>query len=177
MVESDDVQPSTGLTPTKRTPRVLRPHTRQLDRGHTRLEIIQALAAGETLTSIALRHGCEASAIHKFRERHIAEIEAQRNNIADKMAALWVASKEKRIAEYESDVDRLNATLDAPPVEGEEPTAPALAPALESLLLSAKHRALRSVAEELGHLPTRASTSVTVAAVSYTLIGVDPEEV
>lgn len=138
----------------------------RLERGWRKVQLIQELARGEdTQESLAKKYDCTPSAMSQFKDRHLPEIEHVRRNLEDEFAALWVAKKINRLAEYEADIDAINEAL---LLAGAEDSAAARA---------AKHRALRSVAEELGALPNRLNvTGEVTARVTYELVGVDMDK-
>lgn len=118
--------------------------------------LIRQLALNEaTQTELAAEYGCTQSAISQFAKRHAAEIEYQRNRAADEWAGLWIADKRNRVAEYQSEVERINAALD-------NETDPQL--------LRAKVSVMRQVAEELGQL--KQEIEVT-GRLTYVVEGVD----
>lgn len=150
----------------------------RIERGHTKFEVIGHLAKGElTMRTLAEMYNVSVSSIHEFKVRHIHEIDAIKADIESEMVGLWIAQKRNRIAEYEADVEMVNDTLDLIPPEviaaggkrGETLPTPEL--------FTAKHRAMKSVAEELGQLPNRITMSGEVGTtVNYSIDGVDLEE-
>lgn len=130
-----------------------------LERGWRKDKLIHEIALQEkTMTALAAQYGVVPSAITNFRHRHQAEILAVQQNLGDRFAALWVADKGRRIAEYQQDIEDINA------LQGSTPTAE---------LTRIKHGALKNVAEELGHLPSKTQIQVNNAQVAYAFEGVD----
>jgi hypothetical protein len=131
-------------------------------RGRAKLELIRDLAADESsIPELAAKYGRSVSGVKQLKARHLTEILAIRQRAANELVGLWIADKVNRVAEYEADVEAVNDALRA---DGLDPN-----------LLRAKHRALRSVAEELGALPTRPAVVVDSVHVTYTVEGIDPE--
>jgi transposase-like protein len=158
---------------------------RPLEQGHIRWKLIRELGQQElTVTELAARYDVTPGAISQFRDRHQAEVDAVKADIENEFAGLWIASKSARLAEYAADVELINEAIRTT-VEAE--LSPAAVAELEeagidvgkidAALMAAKHRALRSVAEELGHLPTKVQMQVDqVTRVHYTVAGMDPED-
>lgn len=105
-------------------------------RGGEKRQFLRDLAEG-TMTGkqLAEKYGRSVSWISTCRRRYAAEINALKANIENQLFNLWVAEKANRIAEYQDDVQALAASDE-----------------LDKDLLRVKHAALRSVAEEMGHL-------------------------
>lgn len=135
------------------------PRRYKLDRGWTKHQLIHELAAQDsTITFLAQKYGVVHSAIINFRTRHQAEIVAVQQNLADRFASIPLARKENRLAEYQQDIDDINRIQDGFP---------------QPELTRLKHGALKNMAEELGHLPSKTSIQVNNAQVSYAFEGVD----
>jgi hypothetical protein len=143
-----------------------RPTRHTLEQGHVRWKLIHELARGErTVTELAARYGVTHGAISRFRDRYPAEIAEIKADIENEFAGLWIAQKLARLAEYAADVEMINDAIGAALDAGTE---------IDAALLAAKHRALRSVAEELGQLPTKIQMQVdTVTRVHYTVEGMN----
>lgn len=118
------------------------------------------LAAGEhTQGQIAELLGVTQQAISLFAKREAEAVVEVQKNLDDEFAGLWIAQKENRIAEYEALMEDL-ATADHS----------------DPAVVRAKALALKSVAEELGHLPGRLTVSGQLdTQTRYTINGVDPE--
>lgn len=127
--------------------------------GWKKAKLIQELAQGDKLQSqLAREYGVTQGRISQFRKKHEADIDRVREDLLNEFAALWIVDKVNRLAEYEADVEQLN-------------TRP-----FDVQLLAAKHRALKQVAEELGHLPNRVTLQGEVTTkVHYLVDGVDDE--
>src|SRR5258708_33543241 len=130
-------------------------------RGYRKREVIRDLAmCVANQTELAEKYSVTPQAMSHFNRDFAPEIEAVRNDLLsdvhDETTGLWIADKVNRIAEYQQDVDDINDLL---------------ATALDDRLLKIKHNALKSVAEELGALPTRgAPTQVgDKVVVAYTI--------
>lgn len=111
-------------------------------RGREKLECLKLLAEGQmSQHNIAEKFGRSRTAITTFAKRNADLIQEMRENAESEFVGLWIAKKVNRVAEYESDVERINEWHDAAE-DGE----------LDSALLARKQTALKSVAEELGQL-------------------------
>jgi hypothetical protein len=156
-----------------------------LERGWTRWKLIRELAVGEqTPASLARKYGVDRSAIAHFGKRHAAEIEEVRAEVQDELVGLWITQKAARLAEYQQDLEDVNALM---ALDMDPDTAPRADPdeddpdgaeviivgAKVPALLKAKARLLHQVAEEMGHLPARVQVQVNDQRVSYSVEGVD----
>jgi hypothetical protein len=149
-----------------------------LDRGHVRLQLQRDLAVGAlTYQELATKYGATKSGIGSFAKKYADVVETIRGDLGNKFAGLWVADKELRVAAYmadielvESETERVLSERDAQLTEAaKRAKAGELEVDEDGELIDAqlsvatdlgrlsriKHRALRSVAEELGQLPTR----------------------
>lgn len=154
----------------------------------TRVALIRALAEGRVpTTEIARRFGATESGIRKFAGRHADEIETVKANLEDEFAGLIYARKAARLAEYEQDVETANSEIDqaltgrlAAEVVNEDGVTEVVADVSDVVarLWRGKHRALRSIAEELGQLPSRVVVSTDEGAkVRHIVEGVDLSKV
>lgn len=133
--------------------------------GHKKLELIRLLALRQhTYEQLGEMFGVSPQGISSFNRRNATEIEKCEVDLAseDEFAGLWIVDKAKRVAEYQSDVERLNE---------------AMQDALDPTGLRIKHNALLRVAEEMGQLPTKVQAQVETKIVRYVIEGVDPEAV
>ena len=162
-----------------------RPPRFALEQGHVRWKLIQELGQGElTVGTLATRYGVTPSAISQFRDRHAEQIADVKADIENEFAGLWIAQKTARLAEYAADVEMINevvqTTLNADlstEARAELEAAGVEVGKIDAALVAAKHRALRAVAEELGHLPTKVQMQVEATTrVHYTVSGMDPED-
>lgn len=137
----------------------------RLERGWRKVQLINELAAAElTERQLATKYDVAPSSINEFRQRHREEINRALLNREDEFAALWVANKANRLAEYEEDINAINDALQADSEEDDK-------------LRAAKHRALRAVAEELGQLPNRLNvTADQRVTVEHRVTGLDVEK-
>jgi transposase len=132
-------------------------------RGYRRLRMITDLAHGKLLKrEIAEKYGISETAVYKFQAAHRDAIEAQKEDLENEFAALWVADKKNRVAEYQADVELINERLESGVDQ-------------EQVYLKVKHSALRGVAEELGHLNPKDGTQA--AKVEVTIRGVDGDAI
>lgn len=145
-----------------------------LDRGHVRIALQRDLATGgQTHEALAAKYGATKSGITSFAKRYSAVIAEIAADLDNQFAGLWAANKERRIASYQADVELVESEVDRVLAEREATMAKAKdaggevdedGELLDAQLTVAtdlgrlnriKHRALRSIAEELGQLPTR----------------------
>lgn len=130
------------------------PQERRKLRGYVAYDLVQDLAFGNlTHAQLGEKYGVSRPAITAFKARHAERIAEVVANKDDAFAGLWIAKKERRIAEYLRDVEEVN-DLDTP----------------DAQLKRVKHNALRAVAEELGQLKTNVEVE---SKVHYTVEGVD----
>jgi hypothetical protein len=150
----------------------------------TRIALIRDLAEGKASPAkLAEKYNCSREAVRDFKDRHKADIEHAKANLEDKMLGLWVADKVNRIAEYQADIELTNGELEAAQAgrlvvpNSDEPDGAERVEDLSDVigrLLRGKHRALRSVAEERGELPSRIALHMEDAAkVHHVIEGVD----
>lgn len=146
----------------------------KLERGWTKVKLIRALALGEkTQAVLADEFGVTNGAISQFKTRHQVAIADMVASIEDEMAGIWVAKKTARLAEYQQDIEDINVDLATQP--GLDSNGEAIPLPDKGALMNAKHRALKSVAEEMGQLPTKVQMDLTVKA-RHELVGVDLED-
>jgi hypothetical protein len=152
----------------------------------TRVALIRDLAEGKlTQARLADKYQASKEGIRDFAKRHKEDIEYAKGHIEDKMLGLWVADKANRIAAYQDDIELTDEQLVAA-LEGRLAVSTTDADGVttwervEDLsdvigrLLRGKHRALRSVAEERGELPSRIALHMEDAAkVHHVIEGVD----
>lgn len=138
-------------------------------RGWRRRQLIRDLALGNhTYSELAAKYDRHETSIRSFERKYkefIDEVKAAHEN---EYAGLWIVSKTNRIAEYQQDVEEINEVLARQLDSGEE---------LNSGLVRMKHNALKSVAEELGDLPTRVQVQSDNKSVTYHIEGVNPGDV
>lgn len=134
----------TGRKSGRRSDHVLAHNTRQ---------VIRALAIGiQTRAQIAAEFGVTRSAVTHFATRHAREIHelqlALENKVEDRLAGMWIADQENRLALLQWIAEHAIDTRDI-------------------------MAALRYAAEELGQLPPR--SQVVVVPVQHVIEGVDTE--
>lgn len=165
--------------------------------GHvrTRVALIRELAEGRrTVPELAKKYGVTDGGIRRFRDRHIEEVEHVKANLEDEFAGLLYAKKAARLAEYEHDIETANGEIanaldgrlsEVIKLRGEqhddathEMEVVADVSDAVARLWRGKHRALRSIAEELGQLPSRVVVSTDDGAkVRHIVEGVDISKV
>lgn len=115
-----------------------------------RRQLARHLATGELRRAqLARQYGVSASYIGQFAKERAREIDAIRADLDDEFAGLWIASKEKRLAAYEREYE----TSEQGDYSGH----------FEQV--RTRTAILRNVAEELGQLPTRATTAIITPVV------------
>lgn len=156
---------SAGQSPERSTEQ--RAQTRYpLQRPGVRSRLIGEIAHGEASErTLAADYGVAPSAINAFKKRWAAEIERRRRDLAGALDDLWISRKHDRVAAYQQDVaaidQELGIELDkqrtsiVDPDSGQTIEIGGPDARVIERLTRAKHRALRSVAEELGQLPNR----------------------
>jgi hypothetical protein len=115
--------------------------------GYERHELCHHLAKKDIPVSrLAELYDMVPQSIYQFAKRHAAKIEAIRTafekNLDNEFVGMWVVEQKNRLLEYEADIEYVNTKIS----EGIED---------DTKYLRIKHTALKSVAEELGALPTR----------------------
>lgn len=130
-----------------------------LTRGWRKVFVMRELAKGErTQGDIAREFGVSSAAVTQFAQAHGPEIDEIRASLASEWAGLWVADKNKRLAEYQSDIDKITQDLIDTP---------------DDKLLALKVKILRQVAEETGQLKNQVEVGGTI---TYVVRGVDPDD-
>ena len=138
--------------------------------------MVQLATGNKTQEAIAREYGADGSAITAFKKRHADEIQAIRDNAMDEFTGIAIAEKAARLAAYE-DILRKCMTP-TPKMAGKEYVHDPKNPGEIVYEINAKEamKALRQVAEELGHLPSRIVLAGGLEVkTNYTLNGVDPE--
>lgn len=124
-----------------------------------RRTLCRELATGEqTRAQLARKYGVSRPAITQFAKRYDGEIKALQEDLSNEFAAQWIAQKELRIEQYQKD---LELSAESPYAEHYEQ-------------IRTRGMILRSVAEELGQLPTRGN--ITVVPVQHVVVGVNTED-
>jgi chaperonin cofactor prefoldin len=135
---------------------------RQLEKGWTKRTLMHELARMEkTQTKLAEEHNVTVSAINQFKTRHATEIQELKNKIEDQFAGLWITKKENRLAEYQQAFEDIENELEGGGMDVD--------------YVKAKIKILKSVAEEMGHLPSRTTVQVQTTPVVYQVHGVNIE--
>lgn len=128
-------------------------------RGHRRFNLLRACAEQKgTWKEIAQRFGITENGLWKWRQANAAAIAEIQADVENQMSGLWIANKRNRVAEYQSDAELVDEMI----ADGAEQP---------QVLLKVKHGAMRSVAEELGHLSPKDTSDAT--RVDVRIIGVD----
>lgn len=158
---------------------------RKLETPWTRRQLIVDLAlSGKSQSALAERYGVVQASVSEFAARHAAEIQAVRDDSENEFAGIAIAEKAVRLATYADILEK--ALKPTPKVAGkdasyvlmpEDPDNPGAErrPVME-IDAAAALKALRNVAEELGHLPNRVTLGGEIGIkTDYTINGVDPE--
>lgn len=172
-------------------------------RGQVAYGLIRDLAEGtQSNARLARKYDVNASTISEFKIKNADRIAAVRADLDNRMAGLWAAEKERRIAEYQQDIALLNDSIEAQEAwirELERQIAdsedglladddPSTLVAIKRLpraerelgaMLKRKHAALRSISEELGQLPNRMTLTLQGGEqpVRHEIVGVDPDDI
>lgn len=150
----------------------------------TRLKLMRWLAEGRDHKELARVLGVTVNGIRKFRERHLEQIQQIADNMADEFAGILYVQKSQRLIAYQQTIDDCDRTLDelrrAGRVakldeEGAEIGSEDISDALARLERT-RHRAIRSMAEELGQLPSRMALVVESGKLRHEIVGIDPEK-
>lgn len=124
--------------------------------GRTRMALIRDMALGELSDrELALRIACDLPTIKAFRALYADEITEVRGALAGQLAietaGLWIAKRQNRVAEYQSDVEQINAAMRDLITDAEGNVVPMLMATREfDRLLRAKHFAMQAVNSEYG---------------------------
>jgi predicted transcriptional regulator len=130
-------------------------------RGHLARQLCRDLAVGNVSQSqLAEKYGVGPSAISYHAKKNAEEIAAIKADIENEFAGMWIAQKQSRVAEYQSDAERINTALD----KSDE---------LDPKLLRAKNAALKAAAEEMGQLSAKVQVQVQTQQVDYWIDGCD----
>lgn len=153
------------------------------------------LAAGKSQTQCAAMYGCTQSSISEFAKKYATEIQSIKDSTRTLLDDLWIADKQKRIAGYQEDIERIESMLDAEreavdgsvfegdarAAEREESSGPEKKrgrprttggiPLAE--LVRTLQAARRAVAEEMGDLPQRLKVEGGGEPVKHVIEGVD----
>lgn len=145
----------------------------RLTRSYLRVELINDLAAGElSQEKLAEKYRVSPATITDFKRRFSYEIEERarfiREQVGDVTSGLWIADKRNRLASYQEQADILEEAIIKRDGQGNKP---------DVSLMKQLSNTLRSVAEELGDLPSRVQINNTQAeSVHYTIEGVDTDK-
>lgn len=155
-------------------------HSGKLELPWTRRQLIVDLAlSGQPQEVLAEKYGVAQSSISEFKSRHLPEIAAVLADKENEFAGIAIAQKAVRLSTY---ADILETALKPVPktngkgeiVYGEEDEN-GDRKAIMEIDGAAALKALRNVAEELGHLPNRITLGGEVGVITnYRVEGVDP---
>ena len=141
-------------------------------RGYQIHELCMRLAVGKLAKArLAEIYDVSIATITKFEKKYSFRIEDIKEEIAknleDDFIGLWVANKVHRVASYQADIEFLEGYL-SDDAEVDDAVK----------VIKTKHGALRSVAEELGQLPTRVQVDLSgQTKVNYCIEGINPKDV
>ncbi len=139
-----------------------------LTRGWRRAQLLRELAQGEqTMTQLAAKYGVTIGRISQINKEDAERIAAIKEDLENEFAGLWIAQKYNRLAEYQAMAERILDRV------GEE-----IDPDDEQAVQLERLRAnvLKSVAEELGHLPSKVQLNVGEQTIRYSIDGINPED-
>ncbi len=128
---------------------------------------------------LAERYDVVQSSISEFISRNRARIEAVRVDSENEYAGVWIADKLNRIEAYAEQVNRIRDLLGGERDNEEQGKEQGpLRSDEEAGLMRVAQSALKSVAEELGQLTTRAKIDASgEIGVRVEMVGVDPDDV
>lgn len=146
----------------------------------TRRQLIVDLAlSGKSQEALADKYGVTQSAVSQFKARHRAEIQAVLDDRENEFAGIAIADKQNRLASYAHILE--TALKPTPKTNGKgelvfgKPDENGERPVIMEIDAGAALKALRNVAEELGHLPNRVTLGGEVGVrTEYTINGLDP---
>lgn len=142
------------------------PNFRALERADVRVQVIRAIAMGDkTNTQIARDFGVTESAIRQFKQRHEFRIDQVRKALDNEYAGIALASKVARVATYSDQVLKILEVL-------EDPAQVARAGMGYAELARVAQQGMRSIADELGQIPTRSQVEVS-GTLNCTVNGVE----
>jgi transcriptional regulator len=142
-----------------------------LERGWVRQRLIRELAEGlKTQEQLAEEYGTTRVSISKFKQRHMTAIEQQKTDFEDEFRSLWIAQKALRLAELQADIEELDEQFELDGAAFHEDKKAALD------AKKVKHNALLQAAKELGQIPSAAGVTVETKRVTFTIPGVDLEQ-
>lgn len=128
-----------------------------------RYRLLRDLALNRDLDELAEEWSVSLERIHEIAEEEAEVIDEFREDIGRWLRGpeeLWTTDKNRRIAEYQADVERINGLVETH--------------GWDRGLQGEKTKLLRSIADELGHLPTRGSmASQEGKVVNYKFDGID----
>lgn len=134
-----------------------------LKKPHTKLALCRELATGEKSTAeLAEKYGVVEGAIRKFKARNLQRIAEIQGKLEDEFAGLWIADQANRLAYYEAQANRLQNMLNDPDIDE----------AFKLKVIRAQQTALKSVAEERGHL----KQVLEASGLKVTIDGVDMDK-
>jgi hypothetical protein len=163
----DETRDDIPVTVTEGPTEPERPYRYRLERGWAKRQLIHELARMEkTQQLLAQEYGVSESAVTQFKQRHQPEIEAVKLDIENEFAGLWVARKVNRLAELESDIERIIQTNAGDTVR-----------MADAEILRTKAALLKQVADELGQIPNKSHVKIEAeTTVRYLMTGVDDED-
>lgn len=152
----------------------------RLERVGIRDRLLRDLASNAlTNGMLAARYGVSPSAISDFRKRHQTEIAEIRRREDDHFWGLWAAEKRARVITYQAQVERFTDELDKlldgkprtlmDPITSEAVEVNERDPTALARMAKIVQTALRSIAEELGELPSRTIIEGGVEPVRHVL--------
>lgn len=133
--------------------------------GRQRYALLRDIAEDTmTMDAMAEKYGLAGkSSVGVYKRKYADEIKELRDNAEDEWAGIWVADKRKRIEEYQSIVEEVEEDLR---LNGQD-----------AALQRVRMTALKSIAEELGQLPSRVVIRQVGQKADYSLDGVDFDDV
>lgn len=146
--------------------------------GLVRLQLIRELALSDmTQTQLAGKYGVRQSSISEFAKRNAEQIQHARTHSADEFAGILIAEKARRLAAYEEIHNKAMEPTPKITNKGTVVVDPESGEFVYEVNASAAMTALKSVAEELGHLPGRVTVSGEMNnTTTYRIVNVTDED-
>jgi uncharacterized protein YjcR len=141
-------------------------------------QVVRDLALGNfSQDELAEKYGVSQSAISQFKSRHAVEIAAVAADADDAYAGILIADKQARIAAYQEIHDKAMEPTPKVDNKGGQVIDPVTGAAVYEFDGRAAMQALKSVAEEMGQLPTRLQVSGELSTTTtYKIDGVSHED-
>lgn len=133
-----------------------------LTRGWRLRALLRELAEGEKPQSqLAREYGVTQGRISQIKKKHILAIEQIQDDLENEFAGMWIAQKQSRLAEMQSDIEDINDN----PERYDTPEFRRLKLAL-----------LKQAAEELGQIPSKVQAAEIGKILRIAIEGIDLDD-